>query len=63
VAQLNFSGPWENVIKLWQYLLLQLYRTLRNQFSISFPYPSAIHGYLTPVPIADTYRNKLPDDF
>jgi hypothetical protein len=60
-AQLNFSGPWENISTLWQYLLLQLYKTLPNltlpdQFSIPFPSPAGgTHpcpngGHLTPAP-------------
>ena len=60
-AQLNFSGLWENISTLWQYLLLQLYKTipnliLPNQFSIPFSnpaggtHPSPARGHLTPVP-------------
>ena len=72
-AQLNFSGPWENVSTLWQYLLLHLYKTLPNlalpdQFSIPSPYPvggtypSPARGILTPAPNPDNSKlNKLPE--
>ena len=61
LAQLNFSGPWENISALWQYLLLQLHKTLPHQtlpdqFSIPFPnpfggtHPSPTGGHLTPAP-------------
>ncbi len=29
-AQVNFSGPWENIQTLWQSLLLPLKKTLPN---------------------------------
>ena len=59
VAQLNFSGPWEIVGTLWQYLLLQIYKTLPNltllnQFSIPFPvwatFNLALPGSILPLP-------------
>ena len=60
-AKLNFSGPWENISTLWQYLFLQLYKTLPNltlpdQFSIPFPnpaggtHPSPAEGLVIPAP-------------
>ena len=56
-AQLNFSGPWENISTLWQYLLLlQFYKTLpnltlSNQFSIPFPSPTGDHLNTAPNPV------------
>jgi len=52
LAQINLSGPWENVYAPWQHLLLQLIQpnlaypilTLPNQLNIPFPNPSG--GYL-----------------
>ena len=66
LAQLNFSGPWENISTFWQYLLLQLNKTLPNltlpyQFSIPFPnlaggtHPSPARGHLTPAPNPDYF--------
>ena len=57
-AQLIFSGPWENISTLWQYLFSQLYKTLLNltlpdQFSIHFP--SLAEGYLTPASNPDSF--------
>ena len=64
-AQLNFSDPWENISTLWQYLLLQLYKTLPNltlpnQLSIPFPNPAggtltlALLGAILPTPVTQT---------
>ena len=58
-AQLNFSGPLENISTLWQYFLLQFYKTspnltLPDQMSIPFPnlawgtHPSPAGGHLNP---------------
>ena len=66
-VQLNFSGPWENISILWQYLQLQLNKTLPNitlpdQFSITCPNPARDSltlalpgGNLTQAPNLDTF--------
>ena len=65
-AQLNFSGPWENINTLCQYLFLQRYKTLPHltvpdQFSIPFPNPaggthsSPVRGHLSPAPKPDYF--------
>lgn len=59
---MNFSGPWENITKLDQYLFFQLSKTLSNlilpdQFSIPCPYPSLTGRHFTPKKLF----NKLPD--
>ena len=36
-AQLNFSGPWQNISTLWHYLLLQLYKTLPYLSNLASP--------------------------
>ena len=53
LAHLTFSGPWENISKVWHYLLLQLNLLLTNQtlsdhFSISCSNP--VGGSLTLAP-------------
>ena len=64
MAQLNFSGPWENINTLFQYLLFPLNKTLPNltlpdQNSIPFPnpaggtHPRPAWGHLTPAPNPD----------
>ena len=69
LAQLIFSGPWENGTTS---LLLQLYKTLPNltlpdQSSIPFPNPAVgTHpspaGNILPQPLTLKF-NLLPDDF
>ena len=65
VAQLNFSGPWENISTLWEYVLFQLYKTLPNQFAIPFPFPAGgIHpspagGHLTPILTQIPFINQI----
>jgi len=54
MAQLNFSGPLENICTLWQ--LLQLYKTLPNLFSI--PYLNlALQGNILYHPLIQTPLN------
>ncbi len=55
MAQLNFSGPWEKMSILWQYLSLQLNKTLPYLTNLAYFFPNharSIHpntagGHLT----------------
>jgi len=59
MVQLNFSGPWKNIITWWQYLFLQPNSTLSHQGHLIHTYPIQDTLELTAKWFLRTFRENV----